>query len=297
LYVVIIHLRVVCAAACPRIFAARASGIGHGFRASAVRITASGRILVPPTPSSILAGADTVVSMTDQPARILLLEDDAELRESILLPGLANYGFVVNGVDTAAALYESLRADAPDIVVLDVGLPDADGFSVAQAVRSLFPRIGILMLTGHGEMSDQVRGLTQGADAYLVKPAQVELLAATVHSLVRRLRGRPVPMPAERWDFDTKDWCLISPTGRTVALTKSEQRLMSRLASTLGELVTREQLVAAVADDVHDYDPHRIESLLHRLRRKVAERCGEPLPLTAVHGKGYVLVAERVAPG
>jgi DNA-binding response OmpR family regulator len=233
-----------------------------------------------------------MASTIDGPLRIVLLEDDADLRENILLPGLANYGFAVNGVETAAALYEYLRGGAPDIVVLDVGLPDADGFSVAQAVRALLPGIGIIMLTGHGATSDQVRGLSHGADAYLVKPAQVDLLAATVHSLVRRLRGRVAPVPARRWQFDANDWCLISPMGRTVALSRTEQRVMNCLASALGQLVTREQLVAAVADDVHSYDPHRIESLLHRLRRKVASQCGEPLPLTAVHGKGYVLEDE-----
>ncbi|MFC3550973.1 response regulator transcription factor [Lysobacter cavernae] len=229
----------------------------------------------------------------DDTPRITLLEDDAELREDILLPGLTHYGFHAVGVGTASALYETLQTNAPDIVVLDVGLPDADGFSVAQAVRALLPRIGIIMLTGHGETSDQVRGLSHGADAYLVKPAQVELLAATVHSLLRRLRGRAAPVPTKRWHFDAKDWCLISPMGRTVALSKTEQRVMSCLASSLGQLVTREQLVAAVADNVHDYDPHRIESLIHRLRRKVASQCGESLPLTAVHGKGYVLDDER----
>jgi DNA-binding response OmpR family regulator len=116
--------------------------------------------------------------MVDAAPRIVLLEDDAELREAILLPGLARYGFDVTGVETAAALYQHLGAHtpdagAPDVVVLDVGLPDADGFSVAQAVRALLPRIGIIMLTGHGEVSDQVRGLSHGADAYLVKPALV----------------------------------------------------------------------------------------------------------------------------
>lgn len=238
-----------------------------------------------------------MASSADVAPRIVLLEDDAELREHILLPGLAYYGFTVTGVATAAALYQTLGTVASDIVVLDVGLPDADGFSVAQAVRALLPRIGIIMLTGHGETSDQVRGLSHGADAYLVKPAQVELLAATVHSLVRRLRGHAAPVPAKRWQFDANDWCLISPLGQTVALSKTEQRVMSCLVSSLGQLVTREQLVAAVANDVHDYDPHRIESLIHRLRRKVATRCGESLPLTAVHGKGYVLDDERRSTG
>ncbi len=221
--------------------------------------------------------------------RIALLEDDAELRDAILLPGLAHYGFAVSGFETAASLYASLRTQAPDVIVLDVGLPDADGFGVAQAVRALLPGIGIVMLTGHGAVADQVRGLSQGADAYLVKPAQVELLAATVRSLVRRLDGRAAPVPAQRWQYDANDWCLISPAGRTVALSLTERQLLSCLSASLGELVTREQLIAAVAVDVHDYDPHRIESAIHRLRQKVIRQGGEPLPLTAVHGKGYVL--------
>ena len=185
----------------------------------------------------------------------------------------------------------------PDIVVLDVGLPDADGFSVAQAVRALLPRIGIIMLTGHGETSEQVRGLSQGADAYLVKPAQIDLLAATVHSLARRLRGATPPAPAARTRRSGISTPTIGASSRrpdaTIPLTKTEQRVLARLSSTLGQLVTREHLVAAVADDVHDFDPHRIESLIHRLRRKVLARCGEPLPLKAIHGKGYVLEDTR----
>jgi len=221
--------------------------------------------------------------------RILLLEDDAELRERILLPGLAEHGFVVLGVATASALYQSLKTDPPDIVVLDLHLPDADGFSVAQAVRALLPQIGIIVLTGYGGLDDQLRGLSQGADAYLVKPTRVELLAANIRSLARRLRGRALPVATARWQFDAHPWGMVSPSGRTVPLSRTEQRLVARLAAVLGQLVSREQLIAAVTDDVHDYDPHRIESLVHRLRRKVVGQCGEALPLTAVHGKGYVL--------
>lgn len=230
-----------------------------------------------------------MTAAVDESPRVVLLEDDAELRDGVLLPGLTGYGFTVVGVDTAAALYAMLRTDAADVVVVDVGLPDADGFSVAQAVRALLPGIGIVMLTGHGETSDQIRGLSQGADVYLVKPAQVDLLAATIRSLLRRLRGRAAPGADVRWHFDTRDWCLVSPAGRTVALSRTEQRIMRCFVSALGQLVTREQLVAAVAENVHDYDPHRIESLIYRLRKKVLRQCGEALPLTAVHGEGYVL--------
>ncbi|UHQ19198.1 response regulator transcription factor [Lysobacter sp. KIS68-7] len=227
--------------------------------------------------------------------RAVLLEDDTELLNDVLLPGLADYGFSVVGVDTAAALYETLRAQTFDIVVLDVGLPDADGFSVAQAVRALLSDIGIIMLTGHGEPADQVRGLRQGADAYLVKPVHIDVLAATLHSLMRRLSGRGAPAPAKRWQYDISDWCMVSPQGLTVLLTRTEHRVVARLASSLGELVTREQLVAVVADNVHDFDPHRIEMVIHRLRRKVRTQSGKSLPLTSVHGKGYVLGDEAVA--
>lgn len=220
--------------------------------------------------------------------RVALLEDDAVLRERILLPGLANFGFAAIGLDTAAALHQCLKATAFDIVVLDVGLPDADGFSVASEIRAAFPDLGIVMLTGRGETPDRVRGLSQGADAYLAKPIEIDLLAATLHSLARRLRGAPVPSAARRWHLDANGWCLMSPSGGTVALTKTERRVVERLALTPGQVVARDVLIAVLTSNVHDFDPHRLDSLIYRLRRKVADACGEPLPLTAVHGEGYV---------
>ena len=130
--------------------------------------------------------AETTVQDAPQALRIALLDDDELLRERILRPGLANYGFAVAGTATAADLYSHLQRYPVDIAVLDVGLPDQDGFTVARAVRALFPRIGIVMLTGRGETPDRVRGLSEGADAYLAKPVEIELLAATVHSLRSR---------------------------------------------------------------------------------------------------------------
>lgn len=220
--------------------------------------------------------------------RVALLEDDAVLRERILLPGLANFGFAAVGLDTAAALHQSLKSAVFDIVVLDVGLPDADGFNVASQIRGDFPHLGIVMLTGRGETPDRVRGLSQGADAYLAKPVEIDLLAATLHSLARRLRGVPTSLAARRWHLDANGWCLVSPNGGTVALTKTERRVVERLALTPGQVVARDVLIAALTSNVHDFDPHRLDSLIYRLRRKVADACGEPLPLTAVHGEGYV---------
>lgn len=210
------------------------------------------------------------------------------LRDRILLPGLAGFGFDVSGMATAAILRDAMQSTAFDIVVLDVGLPDADGFVLAGDLRAGNPAIGIVMLTGRGETPDRVRGLSQGADAYLSKPVEISLLAATLHSLARRLRDAPGVAVARHWHLDTDGWCLVSPMGKTVALTRTERRVVDCLMAAPGQLVTREELIAALTPNVHDFDPHRLDSLIHRLRRKVAA-CGQPLPLTALHGEGYVL--------
>ncbi|HJR74565.1 MAG TPA: response regulator transcription factor [Luteimonas sp.] len=227
----------------------------------------------------------------DGALRIALLEDDAMLRERILMPGLANFGFAVTGTETAAALHHHLNTQSVDMVVLDVGLPDQDGFTVARNVRAAYPEIGIVMLTGRGATPDRVRGLSEGADAYLSKPVEIELLAATLHSLARRLRGATPQAAQKRWRLDVNGWCLVSPAGINVALTRTERRVVERLTSAAGQLVTREELIATLTDNVYDFDAHRLESLVYRLRRKVADACGEALPLAAVHGEGYVFNA------
>lgn len=227
----------------------------------------------------------------DGALRIALLEDDAMLRERILVPGLANFGFAVTGTETAAALHHHLNTQSVDMVVLDVGLPDQDGFTVARNVRAAYPEIGIVMLTGRGATPDRVRGLSEGADAYLSKPVEIELLAATLHSLARRLRGPSPQVAPKRWHLDGNGWCLVSPAGINVALTRTERRVVERLTATAGQLVTRDELIATLTDNVYDFDAHRLESLIYRLRRKVADACGEPLPLAAVHGEGYVFNA------
>lgn len=230
----------------------------------------------------------------DRALRVALLEDDLLLRDRVLLPGLRDFGFEVSGLETAAELHAHLKIQPTDIVVLDVGLPDQSGFMVARQLRNQSPSLGIVMLTGRGETPDRVRGLSEGADAYLSKPVEIELLAATLHSLARRVRGENDPAAAAQgWRLDGGGWCLVAPSGGNVALTKSERRLFQRLLASSGEIVTREALIATLTENVYDFDTHRLDSMIHRLRRKVAEACGERLPLIAVHGEGYVLNALR----
>jgi DNA-binding response OmpR family regulator len=219
---------------------------------------------------------------------IALVEDDLALRDDILLPGLKGYGFACEGFGGAAELAIAMAGRRFDIVILDVGLPDANGFELAQTLRR-DSSVGIVMLTGRNQTADRIRGLSDGADAYLAKPVDLGELAATLHSLVRRLRPAPVS-EVTRWRLDAGGWCLLSPGNRSVALNEAERKVLGLLMASPGVVVPREAMVTALTDDVYDFDPHRLEVLVHRLRGKIADQSGEALPLRAVRGAGYVML-------
>ncbi|WP_228884181.1 response regulator transcription factor [Stenotrophomonas rhizophila] len=227
--------------------------------------------------------------------KIVVLEDDRVLRDCVLLPRLRDHGFAVDGLASAAELLACLQQQPVDIAVIDAGLPDADGFELVQSLRRRYPPLGLLMLTGRASVTDQMRGLSSGADAYLAKPVDISLLAATLHSLARRLREGRQPaaeaVPDGGWRLDAGGWRLLSPLGCGVNLTRSERPLLQRLIAATGEVVLREELISTLTDDVFEFDTHRLDSMIHRLRRKVANGCGLPLPLTSVHGEGYVFIA------
>jgi DNA-binding response OmpR family regulator len=224
--------------------------------------------------------------------RIALVEDDLVLRDRILVPHLRRAGFGVQPMSLAAELRNHLATAAVDIAVLDVGLPDGDGFSLSRDCRAAFPDMGILMLTGRQQAEDVVEGLSGGADAYLTKPVSVEVLIATLNSLGRRMGIGAAPASAQPWRLSGGDWTLRSPQGVRIGLTATERRFLAVLFHHAGCVVSRETLVAAMTDGANDYDPHRMDSLIHRLRRKIAVSTAERLPLNPVPGEGYMLVAD-----
>jgi two-component system, OmpR family, response regulator PhoP len=225
--------------------------------------------------------------------RVALVEDDTELRDAILAPALTESGFDVAVFGNAAGLYRSLLHRSFDVVVLDVGLPDEDGFDVARYLRSL-SSIGIVMLTGRATSPDRVRGLRHGADAYLTKPLDLDVLKATLHSLSRRLVVEDTHrVAAGTWRLGDGDWNLLAPDDVCIDLTASERSILRTLFDAKGQPVPREALIGCLTADVYDFDPHRLEMLVHRLRRKVSVGSRHPLPLRAVRGKGYVLAVAQ----
>lgn len=235
-------------------------------------------------------------SSRDSIARVAVVEDDAELRDRILVPGLRVFGFDTTGMDSAEALYRYIISNRPDLVILDVGLPNADGFSAARHLRTaLGMRVGIMMLTGRISGSDVVQGLGDGADIYLPKPFEIEVVAASLHSLLRRMQafttGESAAVSSETgWRLESDGWCLRSNNGKRIALTNAERSVARLLDAARGETVSRETLIAALTSDVETFDPHRLEMLIHRLRRKAETQAGEILPLRSARGAGYALL-------
>ena len=222
--------------------------------------------------------------------RIALVEDDVPLRDLILMPGLRTYGFTCDAYGTASEFANGEQVY--DIVILDVGLPDANGFDLANRLRA-GSNVGIVMLTGRNAIDDRVRGLMGGADVYLAKPVDVAELAATLHSLGRRLqptRANDAEPARSPWRLDESGWCLVSPKGRSVALNDAERRVLGLLLATPGRPVARTDMASALTEDIYDFDPHRLDMLVHRLRAKIADVSDESLPLRAVRGAGYVML-------
>lgn len=235
--------------------------------------------------------------LPEPPLKVAVTEDDALLRDRVLLPGLRDHGFNVQGYGDATELYRGLLAEAFDVVILDIALPGEDGLSIASHLRRIQPGLGIVMLTGTGSRENHLRALRDGADIYLAKPVDVEIIAVTLHSLSRRLprtaTGTVPTEPPGTWRLLSDGWCLETPAGRIIALTTPERSLLALLARHRGQTVERERLIDALTDDASDFDPHRLEALVHRVRRKAAAAAPDapPLPLLSVRGKGYVLAS------
>ncbi len=218
---------------------------------------------------------------------VALVEDDAELRDAILAPALRADGCSVVVAGSAAELYRAMLERMPEIVVLDIRLPDQSGFEVARYLRGN-SAVGIVMLTGRVTAADRVRGLDLGADAYLTKPVDAAVVCATVRSVARRL-ATPV-RSGGAWALGADGWRLMAPDGVTVDLSATERVLLQLLFAAANSTVQRDTLIAALADDADTFDPHRLDMVMHRLRRKLVDSGMPTLPLHTVRGVGYVLV-------
>lgn len=222
---------------------------------------------------------------------VAVCEDDRDLMD-ILASGLPHFGFRVFGVPSAERLDALLANREIDLLILDLGLPGEDGYSVARRLQHERPELGIVMLTAQGRLEERIRGLTLGADLYFVKPVDLRELAVALGNLHRRVtQGRSTPH--RPWRLHKRKAELESPMGRMVALIHNEVVLLDQLMAKPGSTLERQALCGALGWPADDRSDHRLETLISRLRRKVAAASPEdPLPIKSRHGQGYAFLAE-----
>ena len=224
---------------------------------------------------------------------ICIVEDEIDLREE-LAETLQEAGFGVRGFAASRDLYAALLVAPCSIAILDIGLPGEDGFSIAARLRST-GKMGIIMLSARTDVEDRVRSLQGGADVYLTKPVDLRELLAVVTSLARRLatpKSEKVPPAVSStgcWALSADGWTVIAPNAATLALTAQQRSFLMRLWECPGTAVSREELAIALGGDPYEYDFHRLDTLVSRLRQK-ATAIHLALPLRSVRGTGYVIV-------
>lgn len=213
--------------------------------------------------------------------RILLAEDDLLLGDG-LRAGLRQAGFQVDWVRDGVAAERELRAQPYAAAVLDLGLPLRDGMDVLGNLRRAGITLPVLVLTACDAVPDRIRGLDSGADDYVVKPIDLDELAARLRALVRRAHGQPQELLAV---LDVQ----LDPAGRTVqrggqpvALSTREFDLLQALMLAAGRVLSREQLEQQLYSWGNEVDSNAVEVHIHHLRKKLG-----PALIQTVRGVGY----------
>lgn len=224
---------------------------------------------------------------------VLIVEDEPRLRKD-LADFLELTGFKAEGVATASELRQTLAdGNSPAIIILDVGLPDGNGFELAAEIRETHA-CGIIMLTALDDSDNRIRGFESGADIYLVKHSTLREIEAAIRSLLRRTRGLPdsnTDSGADHWVLDGTNWTLIAPNHLSLKLTATEFAFMTVLCTRCGEICQREDLVEVVTRPRSNFDNRHLDAIVSRLRRKLEDRTNLPAPIKVVYGVGYTFTA------
>ncbi|MCB1624443.1 MAG: response regulator transcription factor [Pseudomonadales bacterium] len=230
----------------------------------------------------------------DSKPRLLVVDDDRELAQ-MLVEYLERESFAVDTAADGGEALTTIAASAPDLIILDVMLPGANGFEILKTLRGRSKRVPVLMLTARGDDVDRILGLELGADDYLAKPFNPRELAARVRAILRRavhappgatdpLRAGPVTLDPARMS--------VAVSGRSVDLTGAEFRVLECLLREAGTIVSRERLTEqALGRPLELYD-RSIDTHVSNLRRKLALPANRA-EIRAIRGAGYILTTEH----
>ncbi len=231
-----------------------------------------------------------------QKRRKILVVDDEERMVRFIRLNLEHDGFVVIDAFNGKQALERLRDSTPDLILLDVMMPDLDGFEVLQMIREI-STVPVIMLTAKGEEEDRVRGLELGADDYISKPFSPRELVSRIKAVMRRTEGESGGMHGliqvdERLkiDFDRREIWL---EGKLVKLRPTEYRLLYHLVQNAGWVVSHDQLLAKVWGYEYRDEPHYVRLYINYLRQKLEKDPADPKYILTERGVGYRFVDFR----
>lgn len=226
----------------------------------------------------------------------MIVEDDAPIRRG-LVDALEFSGYKTSQAEDGRAGLEAALRGSADLVLLDVLLPEMDGFAVLEGIRKARPTLPVIMLTARGSEEDRVLGLRRGADDYVVKPFSTSELLARVEAVLRRSPERPedvqsLEIAGRVIDFSRREARLAD--GTLVQLTDRESDLLRYLASNRGRALEREELLRCVWGlDPRGIHTRTVDMHVARLREHLGDDSSAPQVLVTVRGKGYMLAGEQ----
>jgi two-component system OmpR family response regulator len=226
--------------------------------------------------------------MTENGTRVLVVDDEPSITDLVAL-ALRYEGFTVEKAATGRAALTSVSRFKPDLIVLDVMLPDLSGLDVLRRLSSEGRRVPVIFLTARDATEDKVHGLTVGGDDYVTKPFSIEELVARVRAVLRRHgddgeKNSKLTFADLELDDDAHE---VRRAGELIELTPTEYRLLRYLLANAGRVLTRNQILDHVWDYDFGGDARVLETYVSYLRRKVD--CFEPPLIQTVRGVGYVI--------
>jgi len=226
---------------------------------------------------------------------VLVIDDEVQIRR-FLRAGLELDGFVVQDAETGAEALKAVTLRQPDLVILDLGLPDMDGSEVLERLRS-WSSVPLTVLSVRSNEAEKVRLLSAGADDYVVKPFGMAELLARAHAAMRRQVRAANDEPVVRAGPLAIDLAarMVTLSGQRVALTPKEYKLLQILAQHAGNVVTHQYLLKEVWGSPHVHDTHYLRIFVRKLRQKIEQDPTQPAVLLTELGIGYRLAGPEPA--
>ncbi|GAA6142648.1 response regulator transcription factor [Hydrogenophaga sp. 5NK40-0174] len=257
-----------------------------------------------PAPNAFSSATNQLDSPpTAGPVHCLLVDDDPEIRQ-LLLGYLAPFGYEVEAVADGAALRSAMRGDRmPELVLLDLMLPDESGLDLCQWLKLEWPGLPVIMLTAQGDTPSRVLGLELGADDYLPKPFEPRELVARMKAVLRR-SGEPVAGPTagwppaqvrfNGWTFDRVARQLKTPDGMMMALSAAEYRLLCAMVDHPQQVLSRDRLLDLTRAPGVEVSERSVDLSVSRLRAKLGDRRHQSQGelIRTLRGAGYIFTGK-----